>query len=239
MNSETHTDLSPSPKTMRTVPFASPASTRNGMSVHVSVRPGAAKLPPGEDVAEEAAQPAAKPKYLPTFSPPIPIKTLIPTVAHPAGHMLNIVGVGRSDRGRKCDIHGNVVKADMIVRLRSKQHLLRNKTTGKNEEYTTYEAVRVTEGVDACKVGFLPKADTNYGPLYDGILCQILKCKKSNDTLASIRRTWHRNCGNAIATIISPLNLEIDVLPIGGKKGNASEEYSDCEVVGVVKSGNR
>lgn len=216
MNSDTHSDLSPSPKKMRT-------------------------LPP-DDVAEEAAPPAAKPKYLPPFSPPIPIKTFIPTVAHPAGHMLNIVGIARSDRGRKCDMHdccGDVVKADMIVRLRRKQHLWKNKTTGKNEEYTAYEAVWVTEGVDACKVGFLPKAYTNYGSLYDGVLCQILERKKSNDTCASIRRTWHRNCGYAIATIISPLNLEIDVLPIGGKKGNASEEYSDCEVVGVYKSGNR
>ncbi len=151
-----------------------------------------------------AAPPATKPKYLPPFSPPVPIKTFIPTVAHPAGHMLNIVGIARSDRGRKCDMHdccGDVVKADMIVCLRRKQHLWKNKTTGKNEEYTAYEAVWVTEGVDACKVGFLPKAYTNYGSLYDGVLCQIYSSARNPTILA------HRLGGLGTATVAMPLLL--------------------------------
>ena len=96
---------------------------------------GAAKHPP-EDVAEEA-QPA-----------PIPIK-FIPTVPYPAGLMLNIFGIVQADCvSKKCNMHnccGNVVKANMIVRLRCKQHLWKNKTTGKNEENTPME----TKGVDA------------------------------------------------------------------------------------------
>jgi hypothetical protein len=72
-----------------------------------------------------------------------------------------------------------------------------------------------------------------HGFIDDGVLCQILNCKLPNDASAMVRKNWHRNCGYAIATIISPLNLEIDVLPIGGKNGKAFEDYSDCEVVGV------
>ncbi len=85
-----------------------------------------------------------------------------------------------------------------------------------------------------CKVGFLPKAHVEHGSIYDGVLCQILDRKLPNNTSATVRRNWHRNCGYAIAMIISPLNLEIDVLPIGGKKGEAfKDEYLDCEAVGV------
>ena len=82
----------------------------------------------------------------------------------------------------------------------------------------------VTEGINMCKVSLLPKANVEHDPIFDGILCQILDRKLPKDTSAMVRRNWHCNCGYAIAMIISPLNLEIDVLPIGGKKGKALEE---------------
>ena len=235
MNSDTSPSLlSWSPKKMSGMPVASPPRSWIGKYVDVPIMSGA-KRPPKEVTKEDA--PPAKSKPLSPFVPSVvPIKTFIPTVAHPAGHMLNIVGIARTDRGRKCDAHdccGDVVKEDVIVRLRRKQHVWKNKATGKNEENTIYEAVWVTEGIDMCKVGFLPKAYVEHGSIYDGVLCQILDRKLPNDTSATVRRNWHCNCGYAIAVIISPLNLEIDVLPIGGKKGKAFEECSDCEVVGV------
>jgi hypothetical protein len=64
----------------------------------------------------------AKPRS-PFFSP-VPIKTFIPTVAHPAGHMLNIVSIAQTNRGRKCDVHeccSNIIKADVIVACLEKQ----------------------------------------------------------------------------------------------------------------------
>ena len=115
---------------------------------------------------------AKKSKPLSPFLSPVPIKTFIPTVTHPAGHMLNIVGIARTDRGRKCNMHdwcGDVVKEDVIVRLRRKQHVWKNKATGENEENTIYEAVWVTEGIDMCKVGFLPKAYVEHGSIYDAV----------------------------------------------------------------------
>jgi hypothetical protein len=100
--------------------------------VDVPIMSGVKRLP--EDVVKKGAPHASKSKPLSPFLSPVPIKTFIPTVAHPAGHMLNIGGIAQTDRGRKCDTHdccGDVVKEDVIVRLRRKQHVWKNKATGK------------------------------------------------------------------------------------------------------------
>ena len=56
----------------------------------------------------------------------------------------------------------------------------------------------VTEGVDMCKVGYLPREYVKHGPIYDGILCQIIDSKSPTDPSMMVHKNWHHNCGYSL-----------------------------------------
>ena len=73
---------------------------------------------------------------------------------HPTGETVEILGLNPATNGRSCPDHdncGSVVKPDVVVRLRKVQVIIQGK------EESAIAAYWVTDGIDSCHVGFLPK----------------------------------------------------------------------------------
>lgn len=111
-------------------------------------------------------KPAAIDKVKTTF-------TYAPTVKHPRGQSVDILGINRADRGRNCEEHaicGHSLQENSLVRIR--REVLAMKDKGKMVEQAAYSVYSVDMGVDRCRVGFLPHAYVQTGTLFDGVLCQ-------------------------------------------------------------------
>jgi hypothetical protein len=120
---------------------------------------------------------------------------------HPEGVVVDIVGIEESSRGRSCSLHdicGNRLSMDSVVRLRKVQII-----NDYGREETAVAAYWVTDGVDLCRVGFLPQqyikqADNKY----DGKLAQITKFLLESES-PYCRHLSHRNHGMCHAAIIT------------------------------------
>ncbi len=83
---------------------------------------------------------------------------------HPSGLVLDILGIAVGDRGRRCEDHmvccGELLEEDFVVRLRMERILVPNFLAGKGKkrEETAITVNWATDGVDCCRVGFLPRA---------------------------------------------------------------------------------
>jgi len=76
-----------------------------------------------------------------------------------------------SCQGHSCEEHeicGEVLKEDVVVRLRSKIQLM---VEGKEE--MAIAAIWVTDGIDRCRVGFVPRHMVRHTARYDGVLAQV------------------------------------------------------------------
>ncbi len=67
----------------------------------------------------------------------------------------------------------------------------------------------VSDGIDRCHVGFLPKAYIPHAELWDGILCQVVFVGAADNPSSIVRRQCHHIVGMRIAVIL--------VLPCGVK----------------------
>jgi hypothetical protein len=123
---------------------------------------------------------------------------------HPCGILVKIVGTTVSCQGRLCEEHeicGEVLKEDVVVRLCKMQLMVE----GKEEMVST--AIWVTDGVDRCRVGFLPCHMVKHAAGYHGALAQVIRVL-SNDVEtcnSAERRMFHKNKGFCFAAIISTL----------------------------------
>ena len=78
---------------------------------------------------------------------------------HPAGVVVDIVGINASSNGRSCAEHkicGSVLKLDSLVRFREVQIIVKGK------EEIALVVYWVTDGVDCCHGGFLPRHMVKY-----------------------------------------------------------------------------
>jgi hypothetical protein len=129
--------------------------------------------------APQAEAPAAAPAPVPLVAvdkaaarapvekkPPAPVLPAAAAVAvpapfssggepiHPGGIVVEIVGTEMSCQGRSCEEHeicGEVLTEDVVVRLRKIQLMVEGK------EETAIAAIWVTDGIDRCRVGFVPR----------------------------------------------------------------------------------
>lgn len=118
--------------------------------------------------------------------------------SHPSGISVEIVGLKASDRGRSCEEHdvcGSVLKIDSVVRFRAEQIDVQGK------EETALAVYWVTDGVDRCKVGFLPRHLIKHKCEYDGKTAQIVDFLETSES-PSDRSKSHRNMGIAIAALL-------------------------------------
>ena len=122
---------------------------------------------------------------------------------HPSGITIEIVGTEVSSNGRACgshDVCGSVLCDDVVVRLRKVQTL---NTDGAEE--TSIAAYLVSDGIDQCRVGFLPRHLVSHAKKYDGALAQITEVYSRESESASKRKKFHHNRGCCVATIISSI----------------------------------
>ena len=122
---------------------------------------------------------------------------------------------------------GELLKEDFVVRLRMERILVPNFLAGKGkkQEETAITVNWVTDGVDCCRVGFLPRAYALDGAIYDGVLCQVTEVYLKSDPFHAIRQKWYKNKGFAQATVISALNERVppigsETVAVAGMKGD-------------------
>jgi hypothetical protein len=145
---------------------------------------------------------------------------------HPEGVVIDIVGVEESNRGRSCECHevcGNNLGLDSVVCLRQVQIVKEN---GREEKAVA--AYLVTEGVDSCRVGFLPRQCLKHAEKFDGKLAQITEFLAESDS-PHCRRLSHRNRGIMRAVIITggPSHFCLNFLPTVEKLNFALHSASE------------
>ena len=106
--------------------------------------------------------------------------------------LLEIVGIEESSRGRSCEIHeccGEALTLDSVVRFRSIQIL-----NSDDIEESAIGVYWVTDGVDRCLVGFLPRKCVQDKEKYEGKVAQVVEFLKNSESPSS-RRKSHQNRG--------------------------------------------
>ncbi len=120
-------------------------------------------------------------------------------------NLVEIVGWQMSCRGHLCEEHemcgDEVLKEDVVVRLRTVQLMV----DGKEEK--AIEVVWVTEGMDRCRVGFLPRHMVRHAARYNRVLAQVTRVFNGNlaDCSSMERRAYHVHHGFTEAVIILDL----------------------------------
>ena len=170
--------------------------------------PTAAPAPASLVGVDGAVVRAPAEKKPPTVFPPMPAAASVPLSLdkpiHPCGILIEIVGMAASCWGRLCKEHeicDNVLKEDMVVRLRK----LLSMVEGKEE--TAIAAIWVTDGVDCCHVGFVPCHMVKHTAQYTGVLAQVTRVLSDDaETCDSAKRhLFHKNKGFCLVAIISTL----------------------------------
>lgn len=106
--------------------------------------------------------------------------------------LVDVVGINASNRGRSCEAHatcGNVIQLDMILHLRVVQIL-----NDSNKEETAIAAYWVTDGIDRCRVGFLPRYAIKHSSRYNGRIGQVVELLMESESPAE-RKKSHQNLG--------------------------------------------
>jgi hypothetical protein len=119
---------------------------------------------------------------------------------HPQGVVVDIVGIEEGSRGCSCEHHaicGNNLILDCVVRLRKVQIVADD-----GHEETAVAAYWVSDGVDLCRVGFLPQQFIKHANKFDGKLAQITEFLAMSDS-PSCRRLSCRYRGMCRAAIIT------------------------------------
>ncbi len=81
---------------------------------------------------------------------------------HPSGIILDVVGTAGTDRGRSCKEHtccSDVLENNVLVKLRCEKILVPDNIArqGKMKEEMAVTVNWVSDGIDCCHVGFLPR----------------------------------------------------------------------------------
>ena len=133
-------------------------------------------------------------------------------------------GIEEPSRGRSCEVHdtcGDIVAVDTVVQFRAVQLL-----GYQVKEETSIAAYWVTDGIDWCRVGFLPRDCMKHKSEFDGKLAQVTELL-SKLTRAAYRKKSHRNRGVSCIVIIE---VEVKEIPISRSKINFHRTIPVAEV---------
>jgi hypothetical protein len=159
---------------------------------------------------------------------------------HPDGLTVDVVGINASDRGRNCEDHpfcGEIVALDIVVRFRREMiHVAGGTDGGPGREEPAIVVYWVTDGIDACRIGFLPRHMNHHAARYDGVLGQVTETFSGGHHNHAIREKWHRNMGFCRAAVISPLNGDAMVVQVtGGGVAALGEANAGVEAAELAK----
>lgn len=144
-------------------------------------------------------------------------------MVHPTGVTVEVVGTNIGDRGRSCEHHevcGKELELDSVVRFRRVQ------ITVDGVEETAIAAYWVTEGVDRCRVGFLPRHLIIHWKHYEGRLAQIIDIHGEESDSPLKRRKFHANRGCCVAMLIDAVPA---ISPLAKRARIGNEETKDGE----------
>ena len=110
---------------------------------------------------------------------------------------------------------GSMLWEDVVVRIRKEQILVPDFVSGmgKTKERTALTVNWVSDGINRCRVGFLPHAYVVQGKLWDGVLCQVVEVIEKDDPSQARRAKYHSNKGYARVAVISHVPMGIDAKP--------------------------
>ena len=118
---------------------------------------------------------------------------------HPQGTTVEVVGISSGSSGRNCDEHpkcGVVVELDVVLRVRRV-----GVDTDDGRHVNALAAYWVSDGIDRCRVGFLPKHLMKYSAEYDGKLLQVTELYKGHPS-QTLRKKNERNRGVCLCALI-------------------------------------
>jgi hypothetical protein len=119
---------------------------------------------------------------------------------HPSAILFDIVGLKCSDRGRSCEEH--TLCSSMLVQVNSVARIRAEQINVDGKEETAMACFFVADGIDCCKVGFLPRHQIKHKNDYDGKLAQIVEFLETSDSPSDRAARSHRNKGIAQAVIL-------------------------------------
>ena len=86
---------------------------------------------------------------------------------------------------------------DVVLHLRKVQIWINQ------QEQSAIAAFWVSDGIDRCRVGYLPKAYVKNWKQYDGALVQVIEVYSAESDSPTKHQKFHRNHGLAVAVVIS------------------------------------
>jgi hypothetical protein len=118
------------------------------------------------------------------------------------GRVVDIVGIFIGDRGRSCEEHkvycGVVLAPDVLVRLMKEENVVEGWLE------TAVCVYWVTDSVEQCHVGFLPRHMVSYADSFNGLLAQVTEVFDDKHPNPGICEKVHHNYGFCHATILDP-----------------------------------
>jgi hypothetical protein len=109
------------------------------------------------------------------------------------------------------------VNLDVVAHFhREMIHIAGGTDGGPGREEPAIVGYWVTDGIDACRIGFLPWHMNHHAACYDGILGQITDTFSASHHNHAVREKWHRNMGFCHAAVISPRNGDTMVVEVAG-----------------------
>ena len=109
---------------------------------------------------------------------------------HPRGTTVNIVGTEAPGNGRSCEEHavcGSVLMEDSVVRIRCVQVVV------DGLEESALACFWITDGIDRCRVGFLPRHYVKHWEEFEGRLAQIVEFYKDSDSPEKRRKNYQNS----------------------------------------------
>ena len=126
---------------------------------------------------------------------------------HQPGVVVEIVGMEMGNKGCSCEEHvnndGKVMAKDVVVRLRKEQIMVEGK------EETAIAAIWVTDRIDRCRVGFIPRHMVKHTTRYAGVLVQVTCVLSADPTCCNSaeRRLFFFNKEFCLVLIISCMSV--------------------------------
>jgi hypothetical protein len=122
---------------------------------------------------------------------------------HPTGVVVEIVGTERSDQGRSCKEHiancSEVMANNVVVHPRKVQIMVEGR------EEMAIAAIWINDGINHCRVRFLPRHMVAHAARYDGAVAQVTRVFCNDPTFCDSAecRMFHRYDGCCLAAIIA------------------------------------
>ena len=143
---------------------------------------------------------------------------------HPWGRTVKILGIQSLQNGRSCKEHpicSHVLQEDSVVHFRKVKVLIDGK------EESAIAAFWVSDGIDRCRVGYLPKFHVTLWKSLEHA-AQITEIYTEDSESPTKRQKHYRNSGCAIGALISPPLLVCPPLS-PTKKCKKRKKHETCE----------